>query len=69
MKPADGDAILLEIKAFQNRLTHGYLPMDLDTVWEVITQNLRELDDAVRRMRALLPAGKEPTSEGSDTTA
>ena len=59
----------LEIKAFRNWLTHWYLAMDLDTVWEVIRQNLPELDDAVPRMRALLPAGEEPTSEGSDTAA
>ena len=58
----------LEIKAFRNRLTHGYLAMDLDTVWEVIRQNLPELDDAVRRMRALPAGGREPASEGCDTT-
>ncbi len=40
-----------EIRSFRNRLTHGYLAMDLDTVWEVVRQNLPELDDAVRRMR------------------
>lgn len=41
-----------EIKAFRNRLTHGNLAIDLDTVWEVIRQNLPQLDDAVRRMSA-----------------
>ena len=41
-----------EIKGFRNRLTHGYLAIDLDTVWEVIVQNLPQLDGAVRRMRA-----------------
>ena len=56
-----------EIKAFRNRLTHGYLAMDLDTVWEVVRQNLPELDDAVGRMRSRLPASGAPTSEEPGT--
>ena len=41
-----------EITAFRNRLTHGYLTINLDIVWEVVRQNLPELDAAVRRMRS-----------------
>ena len=41
-----------EINAFRNRLTHGYLAVNLDIVWEVVRQNLPELDAAVRRMRS-----------------
>ena len=52
-----------EIKAFRKRLTHGYLAVDLDTVWEVVRQNLPELHDAVGRMRARLPASGGPTLE------
>ncbi len=43
-----------EIQSFRNRLTHGYLAIDLDIVWEVVRQNLPELDAAVRRMRSAL---------------
>ena len=43
-----------KIKGFRNRLTHGYLTVDLDTVWEVVKQDLPSLDDAVRRMKGLL---------------
>ena len=57
----------LEIKAFRNRLTHGYLAIDLDTVWEVIRQNLPQLDDAVRRMRTRLQADKHPAPNVPDT--
>ncbi len=39
-----------EITSFRNRLTHGYLAINLDIVWEVVRQNLPELDAAVRRM-------------------
>ena len=42
-----------EITAFRNRLTHGYLNVNLDIVWEVVRQNLPQLDAAVRRMRSL----------------
>ena len=48
-----------EIKAFRNRLTHGYLAMDLDTAWEVVRQNLPEPDAAVRRMRTLESSGRQ----------
>lgn len=41
-----------EIKAFRNRLTHGYLAVNLDIVWEVVRQNLPELDAAVRHLRS-----------------
>ncbi len=41
-----------EIKTFRNRLTHGYLDINLDIVWEVVRRNLPELDGAVRRMRS-----------------
>ena len=47
-------------------MTHGYLAMDLDTVWEVIRQNLPQLDDAMRGMRARLPATSEPAREKPD---
>ncbi|MCY4566185.1 MAG: DUF86 domain-containing protein, partial [Gammaproteobacteria bacterium] len=57
----------LEIKAFRNRLTHGYPAIDLDTVWEVIRQNLPQLDDAVRRMRTLLQADKQSAPNVPDT--
>ncbi len=41
-----------EITSFRNRLTHGYLAINLDIVWEVVRQDLPELDAAVRRMRS-----------------
>lgn len=43
-----------KIKAFRNRLTHGYLAVDLDTVWEVVKQDLPGLNDAIHRMRESL---------------
>ena len=43
-----------KITSFRNRLTQGYLSMDLDTVWEVVRQDLPELDAAVTRMRTHL---------------
>lgn len=46
-----------EIKSFRNRLTHGYLAINLDIVWEVVRQNVPELDAAVRRMRSGQPPG------------
>ena len=39
-----------EIRSFRNRLTHGYLAINPDIVWEVVQQNLPELDAAVHRM-------------------
>ncbi len=44
-----------EIRSFRNRLTHGYLTVNLDIVWEVVRQNLPELDAAVHRMLAGQP--------------
>ena len=44
-----------EIRSFRNRLTHGYLAVNLDIVWEVVRQNLPELDAAVHRMLARQP--------------
>ena len=41
-----------EIQSFRNRLAHGYLAINLDIVWEVVRQDLPELDAAVRRMRS-----------------
>ena len=41
-----------EIQAFRNRLTHGYLTVNLDIVREVVRRNLPELDATVRRMRS-----------------
>ena len=46
-----------EIQSFRNRLAHGYLSINLDIVWEVVRQDLPELDAAVRRMRS--PEGPE----------
>ena len=40
-----------EIQSFRNRLAHGCLAI-LDIVWEVVRQDLPELDAAVRRMRS-----------------
>lgn len=48
-----------EIRAFRNRLAHGYLTIDLDAVWEVVEQNLPELDAAIGRMRSRKPSDKE----------
>ena len=44
-----------EIRSFRNRLTHGYLAVNLDIVWEVVQQNLPELDAAAHRMLARQP--------------
>ena len=41
-----------EITSFRNRLTHGYLAINLDIVWEVGRQDLPTLDAAVRHMRS-----------------
>ena len=41
-----------EIRSFRNRLTHGYLDINPDIVWEVVRQNLPELDAAIGRMRS-----------------
>ena len=41
-----------EITSFRNRLTRGYLAINLDIVWEVVRQDLPELDVAVLRMRS-----------------
>lgn len=45
-----------EIKAFRNQLNYGFLAIDLDIVWEVVEQNLPELDAAIRRMRSRKPS-------------
>lgn len=41
-----------EIKVFRTRLIHACMAINLDIVWEVLEQDLPELDSAVRRMRA-----------------
>ena len=41
-----------KIRGFRNVLTHAYLSVDLELVWEVIAQDLPELEAAVERMRA-----------------
>ena len=55
IKSSETEVPWSEIKAFRNRLTHGYLTVNLDIVWEVVEQNLPELDAAVRRMRSRKP--------------
>ena len=40
------------IAGFRNILTHGYLGLDLESVWSVVEQDLPELEEAIERMAA-----------------
>lgn len=51
IKASEPEAPWAEIASFRNRLTHGYLTIDFETVWEVVRQNLSELDAAVCPVR------------------
>lgn len=49
------------IIATRNRLIHGYLGLDDDTIWSIIQEDLPELLHALRELRATLsPQGQEP---------
>lgn len=56
IKATEPDVPWSEIKALRNRLTHGYLAINLNIVREVVEQNLPELDNAIRRMRSRKPS-------------
>lgn len=49
------------IYAMRNRLSHGYLEVNLDIVWDTIRQSLPELERHVRRILAK-DAGDAPAS-------
>lgn len=56
IKATEPEVPWTEIKALRNRLTHGYFTINLVIVWEVVQQNLPELDAAIRRMRSREPS-------------
>lgn len=60
IKATEPEVPWTEIKALRNRLTHGYFTINLVIVWEVVQQNLPELDAAIRRMRS-----REPSARGT----
>lgn len=45
-----------EINSRRTLLTHGYLAISLDIVWDVVQQDLPGLDAAVQRMRSRQPS-------------
>ncbi len=49
------------IIATRNRLIHGYLGLDEDTIWSILQENLPELLSALRELRATFSQpGHEP---------
>lgn len=51
-----------KIYAMRNRLSHGYIEVNLDLVWDTVRQSLPELAQDVRRILATIP-GDPPDSE------
>ncbi len=45
----------IDIAAMRNRLIHGYFDVNLDIVWQTVTQELRQLLEA---MQKLMSAGQ-----------
>ena len=43
-----------KIAGFRNVLTHGYLSIDLELVWDVVEHNLEELANAAEKMLCTL---------------
>lgn len=39
-----------QINAFRNRLAHGYFDIDLDILWEIITQDLPSLVNSIKKI-------------------
>ena len=56
LKATEPELAWLEIKAFRNQLTFGFLDINLGIVWEVVEQTLPEIDAAIRRMRSRKPS-------------
>jgi uncharacterized protein with HEPN domain len=50
-----------KIYAMRNRLSHGYIEVNLDVVWDTIRQSLPEVEQHVRRIVATIP-GDPPDS-------
>ncbi len=49
-----------DIAGFRNVLTHGYLALELQPVWNAIEQDLPGLAQAIARMRRTLDEGTTP---------
>lgn len=39
----------------RNRVTHGYFDIDRDVVWNTVTRDLPDLEQAVRRIQGSFP--------------
>ena len=50
LKATEPDILWSSIAGFRNVLAHGYLSLDLDSVWSVVERDLPELDEAIERM-------------------
>ena len=51
-KAAEGDIPWAKVRNFRNVLVHEYFRVDLNTVWEVIENDLPPLIEALGRMEA-----------------
>jgi uncharacterized protein with HEPN domain len=49
-----------EIVGMRHRLIHGYLEVNLDTVWEVVERDLPALEASLRAIVEPSPAGTKP---------
>ncbi|MBI2752858.1 MAG: DUF86 domain-containing protein [Betaproteobacteria bacterium] len=57
-----GEVPWKKIYAMRNRLTHGYLEVNIDVVWETIGKSLPELQGHARQILGRDP-GAEPSPE------
>lgn len=48
------DTAWRQITATRNRIIHGYFDVDLDTVWDILTLDLPELEAELERLLARL---------------
>lgn len=54
LKAGESDMPWKQIVASRNLVAHGYPELDPDVVWTIVTTRLDELDEAKRRMLAML---------------
>jgi uncharacterized protein with HEPN domain len=52
-----------EIVGMRHRLIHGYLEVNLDTVWEVVERDLPALKDSLRAVAGPAPPGTAQRTE------
>ena len=52
----------------RNRVSHGYVTVDLEIVWKTVQRDLPELEGRVGRLRSELAAGEESAGAGDDSS-